>query len=231
MDMTTEVPRGGGVGGYSPPGVVQVDQEPVLPELGEHLVVVPVHVSCGGGEALGPGQGLWTRRPPPSSLWGRGCTRPSLSPGAIPPPQPSGVLIPTWKVGPPCPVPALGLAPRLSRSSPAPRAAACTPALLPSLPIPRGLPQWMTGPFPGSSHRCTSYLRPTPPLSRGRLPSPPGLGWVCPSRWDNHSLLWEGHRGSPAPHPPIRKSKMAMSIMLSRRLLLLCGYACFTASQ
>ena len=47
MDMTTEVPRGGGVGGYSPPGVVQVDQEPVLPELGEHLVVVPVHVSCG----------------------------------------------------------------------------------------------------------------------------------------------------------------------------------------
>ena len=134
-------PAGWGRGACSPPGVVQVDQEPVLPELGEHLVVVPVHVSCGGGEALGPGQGLWTRRPPPSSLWGRGCTRPSLSPGAIPPPQPTGVLIPAWKVGPPCPVPALGLAPCLSRSSPAPRAEACIPALLPSLPIPRGLPR------------------------------------------------------------------------------------------
>lgn len=47
---------GEGPWGRSPPGVVEVNQEPVVPKFGERLVVVPVHVSCGGGEA-------WARAP------------------------------------------------------------------------------------------------------------------------------------------------------------------------
>lgn len=30
----------------SPPGIVQVQQEAIVPKVGEHLVVVPVHVPC-----------------------------------------------------------------------------------------------------------------------------------------------------------------------------------------
>lgn len=41
-----------------PSGVVEVNKEPIIPKFGEHLVVVPVHVACGGGRRWSQGQDL-----------------------------------------------------------------------------------------------------------------------------------------------------------------------------
>lgn len=38
-----------------PSGVVQVNEEPIVPKFGEHLIMVTVHVSCKGEETLGLG--------------------------------------------------------------------------------------------------------------------------------------------------------------------------------
>lgn len=38
--------------GHLPSGIVEVNEEPIIPEFGEHLVVVPVHVACKGGRVL-----------------------------------------------------------------------------------------------------------------------------------------------------------------------------------
>lgn len=38
--------------GRLPSGVVKVDEEPIIPEFGEHLIMVPVHISCKGGRML-----------------------------------------------------------------------------------------------------------------------------------------------------------------------------------
>ena len=113
-----------------------------------------------------------------------------------------------------------------------PRAAACTPALLPGLPVPQGPPWWVTVPSLAPPAAALPACAPRSHCEEDDFHPRPASGRrACPSRRDSQSLPWEGHRGSPALHPPIRKSKMAMSMMLSRRLLLLWGYACFTASQ
>lgn len=38
--------RKAGSAGHSPSGIVEVNKEPILPEFGEHLIMVTVHVSC-----------------------------------------------------------------------------------------------------------------------------------------------------------------------------------------
>lgn len=35
---------------HLPSGIVKVNEEPIIPEFGEHLVMVPVHISCKGGQ-------------------------------------------------------------------------------------------------------------------------------------------------------------------------------------
>ena len=80
---------------------------------------------------------------------------------------------------------------------------------------------------------------PTPALPAPHAPTvkgatsipawPRGLGPAPPDRTAAHSRARV--TGPPAPHPPVRKSKMAMSMMLRRRLLLPCGYNCFTVLQ
>lgn len=36
----------------SPSGIVQVEKESFIPEFGENLIVVPVHVACSRGEEI-----------------------------------------------------------------------------------------------------------------------------------------------------------------------------------
>lgn len=38
--------------GHLPSGIVEVNEEPIIPEFGEHLVMVPVHVAWKGGRML-----------------------------------------------------------------------------------------------------------------------------------------------------------------------------------
>lgn len=36
--------------GCLPSGIIKMNKVPVIPKLGEHLIMVAVHVSCNGGE-------------------------------------------------------------------------------------------------------------------------------------------------------------------------------------
>lgn len=169
-----------------------------------NIMVVPVHVPCrrqswGGPEACG-----W-EAPPPSSLWGTGLqlsrgrgsapARP-LSQGHRPAPACWGPntrlegwaspTAPTW-------------AWLLSETHPAPGAAAY-PALLPGLPVPRGLhggwgvPSLAPPPLPPPCAPLPTVKRTTSVHAQ-----PPGPTRACP--WAvQHSLSGEGHLGFPALH-------------------------------